>query len=280
MKTTVNSIRNLSTERSAKVKPLMLELNTVIRDDSTPADYRQRRERELRADINSTNDEYNRRIGEAALEAAKEPQQRYAAGSPLKPEHLGEVGLIVEEYRHRPARQERAQLTIAIRDDLAAGNTTGARIKARAAQALNIPLGPLAAQLNDADPAKRDARDTLDVIEGLVELALAEPVQELALAGLATVSERVALKAFADQRGLRPDAPFTAQVEPGYAGPSVEHAGTPVNPFPESHDPERDRQRAQMERIGRDAADPADTVARYEARGEQPSDGKNLRLHD
>jgi len=265
MKATINTIRNLIAERAAKTKPLILELGTVIRDDEKPVAYRQRRERELRSEISRTNEQYAKRIGEAALEAAEDPRRRYAVGSPLKPEHLTEAQLIVEQYRNRPARQERQQLVADIRDDLRAGNTTGARIKARAATVLNIPLGPLAAQLSDADPEKRDARDTLDTVEGLVELALAEPIRELAAAGFANVHERVALKSFAGDRGLRPDAPFPDQVMPGYAGPTA-NSGTPVNPFPEPHDPERDRQRAVVARIGRDPSEPADTAARYAAR--------------
>jgi len=279
MKTTVNSIRNLSTERSAKTQPLLLELASVLRDDSKPAEYRQRRERELRAQVAGINEDYARRIGQAAVEAVEEPRQRYAAGSPLKQEHLTEAQLIVQKYLNRPARQQRQQLVADIAADLKAGNTTGARVKALAADTLDIPLGPLAAQLNNADPLKRDARHALDAIEGLVELTLNEPLRELAAAGLASARERLYLKAFADQRDLRPDAPFPAQVDGGYSGPTVQ-AGTPLNPFPESHDPKRDALRAQVERIGRDTTTPADTAARYEARGKQPSDGDNLRLLD
>ena len=270
MKASIQSIRTLSADRANKVKPLILELTTVIRDDSKPADYRQRRERELRAEISRTNEEYNRRIGQAALEAVEEPRQRYAAGSPHTQEHLTQAQLIVAKYQGRPARQQRQQLVDEIAADLRAGNVTGARVKALAADTLDIPLGPLAAQLNHADPIKRDAQDTLDTIEGLNELALHEPLREQAAAGLLGTRERLFLKVFADQRGLRPDVPFPDQVEPGYSGPDVKTAGTPLNPFPEPHDPKRDEQRAVVDRIGRDTTTPADTAARYAARGGKP----------
>lgn len=268
MKATANWIRNLNVERSAKVKPLILDLTSVISDDSKPAEYRQRRERELRTQIASINDSYDKRIRQTAVEAAEEPQRRYAAGSPLKPEHVSEAQLVVEQYRNRPARQERQQLVSDIADALKAGDTTGARVMGRAAVALNIPLGPLAAQLNDADPAKKDARDALDVIEALTQLALAEPLREHAAAGLASPQERLFLKAFAHDRGLRPDHSFLEQMEPGYTGPDVKRHGTPASPFPEPHDPERERQRHRVEQL-RDPSggeSSAEVEARYEAR--------------
>ncbi len=265
MTASIATLRALSAERASMTKPLIAELGTVLRDDSKPVDYRQRRERELRAQIRAINDDYGARIGKAAVEAARDPQRRWSAGTSIKPERLAEAQLVVEQYRGS-TRQEQQHLVTDIHAALEADDATTATMLARAARALRIPLGSVEARLAQADPAKRDARDALDVIEGLTELALAEPIRELAAAGFASASERVALKAFAHDRGLRPDAPFTAQVEPGYAGPSVEHAGTPVNPFPEPHDPERDRQRAQVERIGRDTETPADVKARYEAR--------------
>lgn len=264
MTATIANLRHLISERAAKTKPLIAELVAVLRDDSKHADYRQRRERELRAEIRRINDDYGRRIGETAVEAAKDPQRRWAAGTPLKADQIAEAQLVAEQYRGR-TKQEQRQLMADIVADLDADATSQALIKARAATALGIPLGPIASRLAQADPAKRDARDALDGIEGLSKLALAEPLRELAAAGFASASERVYLKSFAADRGLRPDAPFTAQVEPGYSGPSTEH-GTPLNPFPEPHDPERDEHRAQMERIGRDTTTPADVAARYEAR--------------
>lgn len=265
MPATISNIRYLINERAAKTKPLIAELGSVLRDDSKPAAYRQRRERELRAEIARVNTEYGNRIGQAAVEAAKDPQRRWTAGTPLKADQLAEAQLIAEQYRGL-SRAEQRPLLADIVADLDAGATSPALIKARAATALGIPLGSIQARLADADPAKRDARDSMDTIEGLTELALAEPIRELAAAGFASASERVALKSFAHDRGLRPDAPFTAQVEPGYAGPSLDNGGTPLNPFPEPHDPERDRQRAQVERIGRDTSTPDEVAARYEGR--------------
>jgi hypothetical protein len=132
----------------------------------------------------------------------------------------------------------------------------------RAAAALSIPLGSVAAQLNLADPIKKDAHDSMTAIEGLALLALNEPLREKAAAGLASAHERLFLKAFAHDRLLRPDAPFPDQVEPEYSGPDVTRHGTPANPFPESHDPERDRLREQIERHAGPAFDPAADDAR------------------
>jgi hypothetical protein len=273
--TTINSVRNLSAERKAKVDPLYLELNTAIRDDSLPLEYRQRRERELRAQIDSTNSTYERRIREAAMEAMEGPQRLLAAGSSLKPEQATEAQLVAQQYQGRPPRH----LVDAIGQALNAGDTTGARIKARAAEALNIQLGSLGPQLMLADPIKKDAHDSLTVIEGLAELALNEPLREKAAAGLASTQERLFLKAFAHDRSLRPDAPFTDQVEPGYTGPDLKRDGTPVAPFPEPHDPERDRQREKVERHrGDEGYDPTLTAKRYEARngGTPEADAGNL----
>jgi len=47
--TAITTLRGLSADRAAKTKPLIEELRTVLRDDSKPIGYRQRRERELRS---------------------------------------------------------------------------------------------------------------------------------------------------------------------------------------------------------------------------------------
>jgi hypothetical protein len=262
---TIATMKALIAERASKSKPLIAELLAVVRDDSKPLEYRQRRERELRAAIAGVNDDYGRRIGEAGVAAAKEPQKRMAAGSALKADQLAEIPLLVEQYRGQP-KQIQAQLVVEIGADLAAGAADRALMKARAARALSIPLGQLGPALAKADPVQRDARDELDVIEGLAQLALAEPVRELAHAGLGSSMERTAAKAFAADRGLRPDVPFPAQIEPGYAGVTVEAHGFPNAPFPEPNDPERDRQRERAERL-RDNGDPAaGAAARYAAR--------------
>jgi hypothetical protein len=100
----------------------------------------------------------------------------------------------------------------------------------------------------------------------LADLALAEPVRELAHAGLGTSMERIAAKAFAADRGLRPDVPFPVQVEANYGGVTVESNGFPNAPFPEPHDRERDRQRQKAETM-RDAGERAsDAEGRYTAR--------------
>lgn len=78
--------------------------------------------------------------------------------------------------------------------------------------------------------------------------------------------ESLYLKAFASQRGLRPDVPFPDQVEPDYGGPTVERDGHPNNPYPEPHDPERDRQRERAERNRVGGEPSADAEARYAAR--------------
>jgi len=263
---TLADLRALIAERAAKTAPLIAELGTVLRDDAKPLDHRQRRERELRASIDSINTLYNRRIAQTAHAAAQEPQRRRANGTPLKADQLAEAQLFTDQYRGR-TRQEQRQLVSDIAADLEAGATDRALAKARAARTLNIPLGSLQRPLADADPVHRAARDELDAIEGMAELALAEPIRELAAAGFATASERAALKAFAADRSLRPDAPFAAQVEPGYAGPTVADAGFPNAPFPEPHDAERDRQRQRVEHLaGNEPASASDAEARYAAR--------------
>jgi hypothetical protein len=237
-----------------------------VRDDSKPVEYRQRRERELRAQIAGVNEEYERKLNQAALDAYKDPQRRMATGSGWKPEQITEAALYADQYRGRTQIEQR-QLVADIAADLAAGATDQARIKARAAQTLGIGLGAVAVQLRDADPAVRGARDEHDVIEGLTELGKMEAIRELAQAGLASSVERVAAKSFAADRGLRPDAPFPAQVEPGYAGLTVERNGFPNAPFPEPHDPELDRQRERVEHtrdVGGETV--AEVAARYEAR--------------
>lgn len=245
-KYTTIGITNINRERASKVAPLWRELRGVQTDEALPLEYRQRRERELRAQIERINEDASRRIVEAATEAAEEPQRNYAAGTGLKAEQLAEVPLIVEQYRGRTPPEQR-QLVAEIAADLSAGATARALVKARAATTLRIPLGSVEPQLAKADPIKRDAQDALDAIKGLAEVALAEPQRELAMAGLATASQRLALLNFAAERGLRPDASFAEQVQPGYSGPSVEGDGYPSAPFPEPHDPQRDQQR---ERVG------------------------------
>ena len=73
------------------------------------------------------------------MEAMEEPQRQMSAGSSLKPEQATEAQLIAQQYRDRPHRH----LLDAITQAINAGDTTGARIKARAAEALNIPLASL-----------------------------------------------------------------------------------------------------------------------------------------
>jgi hypothetical protein len=267
MKAKPHWITNLNKERREKVAPLILELNAVIRDDSQTEKYRQRRERELRADIANANERYERRIRDAAQEAAADPRQRLAVGSAPKAEDLADTQLYVTQYERRETPQERRQLVDAIGADLEAGNMRGALNKARAAETLNIPIGAFAAQLHRADPIKRSAQEELDVIEELTKLALAEPIRELAHAGLLAARERLPLKTFAFQHQLREDQPFMDQIEPGYTGPTVERDGYPMSPHPEPHDPERDMQRVAVERHrGDEGYDPALTAKRYEAR--------------
>ena len=67
MKATFKSITNLEAERRAKVTPLYLELRAAVGDDSLPLEFRQRRERELRGQIDGTNSEYAGRIRDAAM---------------------------------------------------------------------------------------------------------------------------------------------------------------------------------------------------------------------
>jgi hypothetical protein len=270
MKATIQSIRTLSAERDSSLAAIILQLTSVLTDDSKPADHRQRRERELRAEYSAIEADYGQRIGKAAAEAKEEPQRRLAAGSGWKPEELAEVQLLVAQYGSKSTRQERQHLVDAIRADLGAGNVAGARIKARAAEALSIPFGDLAPELHRADPVTRDASDTLSAIEGLVELVGMEPTRMRAAAGYATVPEQVRVKGLAQHLGLRWDTPLPAQVEPDYTGPTLE-AGVPLNAFRERPDAEREAQQAQVERIGRDGETPADTAARYAARGGRPT---------
>lgn len=272
MKYTLNGIRNISRERADKVKPLYLELISVIADDSKQPAYRQRRERELRAQIASINDSYAKRIKEAAQEAAEEPRRKWAEGSGLKAEQLAEVPLVVRQYEGKTKLEQR-QLVAEIAADLDAGATARALVKARAAITLDIPLGAVEARLADADPVRREAKHTRDAIEGLTELALNEPLREVAAAGLANVHERVYLKAFALDRKLREDVAFPDQVEAGYTGPDVERNGYPANPFPEPHDPARDEVRAKMERHAGPSFDPAADDARRAARDTPDGDG-------
>lgn len=246
-KANINWIINLNTERREKVKPLLLELRTAMADDALPLEYRQRRERELRVQIAGINDGYAKRIGEATKEAMEDPQRKWAERSGLKAEQLAEVPLFVEQYRGKTLIEQR-QLVAEIAADLDAGATSRALVKARAAATLGVPLGPVESRLAEADPVMRDAKHAMDALRLLAELAGAEPMRELAMAGLANARERLALNNFAAERGLRPDAGFTDQVQPGYSGPTVERDGFPNAPFPEPHDPERDRQRRDSER--------------------------------
>jgi hypothetical protein len=278
MPATIQTIRNVFAEWPTKVQPLFLELDTLIRDDSLRPEYRQRRERELRAEIDRVNTEYAKRIGEYVAEASREPTQRLRAGTSAKAEHLTEAQLVVEQYRGK-TKQEQQHLVEDIAADLAAGDGTAARIKERAARALGIPLGPLAPQLNNADPIKRDARDSLDVITAMAELAAVEPIRARAAAGFGTPAEAVRLKEFASGRGLRLDVPFAQQVEPGYTPPG----GAGMNALPEPYDPVRDKQRATAQRIGRDSSRTlGESEARYADRdrrhstGEAQSDNINL----
>lgn len=121
-----------------------------------------------------------------------------------------------------------------------------------------------------ADPVKKDAHYSIEAIEGLAELALHEPLREWASAGLANTRERLFLRAFAHDRELRPDAPFTDQAQPGYSGPDAKRDGTPVAPFPEPHDPERDRLRKISERHRDGVAGDAWLAANGRRRGGEP----------
>ena len=124
--------------------------------------------------------------------------------------------------------------------------------------------------MHGVDPIRKDASDSLTAIEGLAQLALAEPLRERAAAGLASPQERLSLKAFAHERSLRPDAPFPDQVQLGYAGPDVKRDGTPISPFPEPPDAERDRLRQISERQRDGVAGDAWLEAQGRRRGGAP----------
>jgi hypothetical protein len=180
MKAKPHWITNINAERKAKVEPLYAELRVTQTDDSmapTPEviAFRQRHERELRAQIAGVNETHARRIKEAASEAAQEHYLRLATGTPYKPEQVAQAQMVAQQYQGRPPRH----LVDAIQQALNAGDPTGARVKALAAETLNVQLGALGAQLLDADPIRKEAKDAIEAIEGLAELALNEPLREL-----------------------------------------------------------------------------------------------------
>lgn len=134
---------------------------------------------------------------------------------------------------------------------------------------MRLPMQRSYQRRQPASPVKRDARYSVEAIETLAKLALAEPARELAVAGFATVSERIALKHLADTAGMRPDAPFIPQLD---SPPS--NGGVPLGVFPEPFDPDHDQQRKDVERLRIGGwEDPADTAARNEAsRSPDPND--------
>lgn len=276
-KATAQTIINLTKERDVKLGQLILDLNSIVTNDSTPKEHRTRREAELRAEYAGLTTEYAKRISQAATEAAEEPGRRLHAGTPHAAEELAEAQLYVTEYTNKASRQERDQLKVELAADLRAGNLPGARAKARAAKTLGIPLGELETQLLRADPAKRDAADSLSVIKELVELAGMEPIRMRAEAGYATAAEQMVVKEFAAERKLRWDTSLMAQTDPNYTGPGLS-AGVPLNAFAERPDAERERQQATVRRIGRDPSTPDETAARYAARSDQQRGTDNLRL--
>lgn len=258
---TVQTITELMVERANKVAPILRQLQTVIRDEDTPAERRQQRERELRTQMELVNEKYERLINAAVEEAKREPERAMVEGSGLSAAELAEAAMVADEYRPL-SDPERNGLVREIEADLRAGRTSGARIKARAAQTLRIPIGPLAGQLIEADPAKVQARDAHLAILALHEAAGMEPVRERLAAGLGSAAESVRVKEFAASRQLRRDVSFTAQVQPGYSGPTIRSGAQ--SPWPEPHNPELEKQRELVERAGRgDMFAVEDAAARY-----------------
>jgi len=258
-------MKAIAAKRAERTKPLYAELGVVLRDDSRPQAYRDRRQREIRAQIDLVNQAAERELREVAQKAATAAERKRWTGTPLTAEQIAEAGLLVRQYEGR-TRQEQLGLLADLTADLDTGTVAAARAKARAAEILGLPLGQLARAVEDADPVAKAARHELDALEGVAQYALNEPVRELAMSGLASHKEQGRLKEWSAEYRVRPDVPFLAQIEPDYRGPTIEADGFPNAPFPEPHDPALDALREKVARRAPSPEGPDETAERYAAR--------------
>jgi hypothetical protein len=169
--------------------------------DRLPAEHRERRRKEIEAELADRNRAAAADIRQLAQEAAKAPRRLLATGTPLTADQLSEAGLLARQYEGRTTIEQRQLLTDA-RAALAAGAVDRARVLARAGKVLGVTDGALDGELAQHDDAVVRGRAGIDSIEWLVSASDADARRERVQAGIASPAESIADKLWAEQNGI------------------------------------------------------------------------------
>jgi hypothetical protein len=245
----------IARERDRRTAPLYSEINRVQRDDSKPAEWRERRIKELRAEAEGIV-----AIAAREIEAAAEAARRSVPDGPTKPtaDERAEADHVFRKCERRTRGERKRHLPADVAAALDAGDVAGARAVALAADQLGVSLGEVSGRLDAADPRLAEAREQRTLIEAARELAHMEAIRSKRAAAIPfDKGEGVKLLTFMQEWGLHPGASFIDQ--PPGSGPSQAE-------WPEPYDPELDRQREAVARAraGSEVVDPAERYAAAE----------------
>jgi hypothetical protein len=203
MATPLGQLRARIAERAKQTAPLYRQLAELTGPDADrlPPEHRERRRKEIEADLARLNAAAAADVRQLAQEAAKEPRRLLATGTPLAADQLAEAGLLARQFEGRTTIEQRNLLADA-RQALADGAVDRARVLARAGQTLGVTDGQLDADLAKLDDVRERGRHGIDVIEWLVTASDADATRERVLAGIASPQESIADKLYAERNGI------------------------------------------------------------------------------
>jgi hypothetical protein len=188
--------------------------------DQHPPEHRARKLREAQQAIRNHDAQAVTQIDALVLEAQKEPQGKFELGTRLGAADLGEVHLLVQQYRDL-ARPQQAELQTLGQAALERGDLIGAIQHQRAARTLHVNTPELDSALVEKDPVRQEGKAQLDVLRTWAAAAHADIARRHVVAGIAEAGEQISYRDYAHRHGVDPDGgtgSFVQAVVGGGAG--------------------------------------------------------------
>lgn len=192
-KATAERLQAIAAQREADVARLIAQLQDVTGPDADrhPAEFRERRQRELRAAIGARNDAAQAEAVKVIEPLAQASRARAEEGTPLTPEEAAEVNLLVRQFEGRTAIEQRRHLAQEAARVLDLGAVGRARRLHVAAVTLGVGDDHVATRLEELDPVKRQARGDLDAMDGILSHMGLQVAREANEAGIADMHTAV-----------------------------------------------------------------------------------------
>jgi hypothetical protein len=172
--------------------------------DQHPPEHRARKLREAQTAIRAHDAAVVRDVDPLILEAEKEPVAKLQNGTRLGAGELGEVTLLVQQYRDL-AKPQQAELQTLALAALERGELVTALQHKRAAQTLHITTPELDKALAERDPVRVQGKAQLEVIRSWSEAAKAEIARRHSIAGIPDGGDQIAYLTYAQEHGMDPD---------------------------------------------------------------------------